>query len=215
MRRMMVTVLVGLCVSAALLAGAAKEKPDPVETLVAQGLARYKAGKTAEAIGDLQQAIALMQQSLQKGLAAFFPEAPQGWQAGKVESSAVAAAGTGGEGGSWTQVSRKYTRQADRLAVTVEMTNSPQLIQAQQGLSSMYRNPQMLQVLNQDPNRKVELVQAPGWFGWIVVEKGKTAQAAAYCKSCLLTVQVPKGDEQVLKTFWNAIDLKGLAAGGK
>jgi hypothetical protein len=212
---MLVTVSAGLCVSAALLAGAAKKKPDPVEALIGQGLAKYRAGKTAEAIADLQQAVALMQQSLQKGLAAFFPKAPQGWQAGKVESSAVAATGTGGEGGSWTQVSRRYTRQADKLAVTVTMTNAPHLIQAQQGLSGMYRNPQMLQTLNRDPNRKVELVQAPGWFGWIIIEKGKRAQAAAFCKGCLLTVEVPKDDEPLLKTFWSAIDLKGLAAAGK
>ncbi len=211
---MRTTVAIGLAmllVSAAIWAGDAKKKPDVVEALIAKGLAEYRSGKTQEAIADLQKAIAMMQKSLQKGMAAFFPKPPPGWEAGKVESTAMTM-GSGEQSGSWTQVTRRYARTKDKVTVTVTMVNAPRLIEAQKSASAAYRNPQMLKMLNRDPKTRIALIDQAGWFGWTVVNKGRSAQASAFSKGCLLTAQAGNDDEQALKAIWNAIDLKALAA---
>ncbi len=214
MRRTLVAALMLVSVSATLLIGADPKKPDPVEALITRALAAHKAGKTQQAVADLQQAVTLMQKSLQAGLASFFPKAPAGWEAGKIDSSTMAAA-SGADRTSWTTLTRKYVRKADKLAVTVSMINAPHLIQAQQTAAAMYRNPQMLQRMNQNPKQRISLVSAPGWTGWKVVQVGRRAQVTAFCSGCLLSVKVPKDDEKALDAIWKGVDLKGLAAATK
>ncbi len=210
MSRILTALVAVLMLSQPLLAETPASGPDPVETLVAGALKLHKQGKTAEAVEQLQQAIALMQKTLQKGLASFFPAAPAGWKAGDIESSAMASATDSG-GGSYTQVSRTYTRAADNVTVRISITNSPMLIAAHQAAAQAYANPQMIAAINQSGERKIELVRQEGWFGWIESQEG-SAQAFAACKGCMVTANVSNGELATLKRFWGAIDFKGLAA---
>lgn len=187
------------------------QQPDDVEKLITSGLKNYKGGNTPQAIADLQKAVALMQKSINQGLAGFFPAVPAGWQTDEIESQALALGSAQGSG-SWTMVSRTYTRQADDLRINLAMTNSPDLVANQQAAAEAYRNPMTLQMLNQDPNTKVEIIDQDGWFGWMVTSKGQSASITAFCHGCLLTVEASGDDADAVKTFWNAINLKGLAA---
>lgn len=192
--------------SAACLA----EGDKAVEGLITKGLAAHKAGKTHDAIAALQEAILLMQKSQEKGLAGFFPKAPAGWTAGELDSSS-AAFGTGEGGATYTTLTQQFTREEDGATVNVSLSNSNQLVEAHKAMAESYKNPEVLKMMNQDPNTKVKLIDKDGWTGWMTIEKDNSAQAIAFSSGCLLTVQVDKGDEATLELFWNAIDHKALA----
>jgi hypothetical protein len=122
--------------------------------------------------------------------------------------------GSAAGGQSFTTVSRKYTRAGDKLEVAITLTNSPQFVEgARQGIEVL-KNPAMLQMLNQDEKMKIEILEKDGWFGTLVVNKGSSAEASVYSKDCLLSIRVGKDDAQVLKTFWNAVDLKAASGAG-
>ena len=109
-------------------------------------------------------------------------------------------------------MSRRYKRESDGLKVEVTISDSPQIIQGQLQALKLYENPQMLQMMNQDPDRKVTLVDADGWKGWNTLEKGKRAQTMAICKSVMVMIEVRGDDEKVREAFWSGVDRKGLAA---
>ena len=69
----------------------------------------------------------------------------------------------------------------------------------------------MMQMMNQDPNIKAELIDRHGWTGWKIVEKNSRAQLIAFSRNCLLSLDASKADETALDTIFNAIDLKALA----
>ena len=144
----------------------------------------------------------------------FLPAAPDGWKADPAKSKS----GNWGAGESaitWTQATRRYHRESDGLKVEVTISDSPQIIQGQMQALKLYQNPQMLQMMNQDPNKKIELIDADGWTGWKTTEKGKRprTQTMAIYKSVMVMVEVRRSDdEQVRETFWNGVDRKGIAA---
>ena len=189
-----------------------------VEAKIESALKAYRSGQTGEAMSSLQEAIAMIQKSTEKGLAAFFPKAPEGWDASKLDSQSLSTGGSDNGGGSWTTLSQNFTRKKDPLKVTVTLTNSPQLIQAQKGMLAAFKNPEMLKALNADPNHQVKLIEQSGWVGLRQITKGKgqddkgKGEIAVYSDSCVLTLQVDSDDQAVLDTFWKSIDLKGLAA---
>jgi hypothetical protein len=143
----------------------------------------------------------------------FLPAPPEGWKA----DPATSKSGNWGAGESaiqWTQASRRYRRESDGLKVEVTISDSPQIIQGQMQALKLYQNPQMLQMMNQDPNKKVELIDADGWKGWKTTQKGKRArtQTMAICQSVMVMIEVPGDDEQAREAFWNGVDRKGIAA---
>jgi hypothetical protein len=186
-------------------------KDGDAEAKIQQGLTLYKEGKAGEAIVALQDAIAIIQQSQSKGLAGYFPKAPEGWEAGQLESNSVSS-GSGGEVMTMTTLSQKFTRKSDSLEVKVTLTNSPQMIQPQKTMLDNLKNPQILAAMNQDPDHKMKLVDREGWAGWQSITKDGQAEMAAFNGANLLNINVDKDDEKVLNQFWSAIDLKGLAA---
>jgi hypothetical protein len=209
-------VVIGL--TAALAVGQAQEEKDPdpkarVEALVQEGLKAYKAGKHQEAIQQLQKAIGVIQESAAKGLISFLPEPPEGWEA----DPATSKSGNWGAGESaiqWTQASRRYRRESDKLKVEVTISDSPQIIQGQMQALKLYENPQMLQMMNQDPNKKVELINADGWKGWKTTTKGKRSrtQTMAIYQSVMVMIEVRGEDEQAREAFWSGVDRKGIAS---
>ncbi|MHC4135843.1 MAG: hypothetical protein ACYTDU_04535 [Planctomycetota bacterium] len=205
-------VVIGL--AAALATVTAQEKKEPeaqVEALIQEGLKAYQAGQHREAIQRLQKAIGIIQQSAEKGLVSFLPAPAEGWKAEAPKSSS----GNWGAGESaiqWTQVSRRYKRESDGLKVEVTISDSPQIIQGQLQALKAYENPQMLQMLNQDPNRRIALVDADGWKGWKITEKGQRAQTMAIHQSVMVMIDVRSDDEKVRDAFWGGVDRKGIAA---
>ncbi|MHC4668485.1 MAG: hypothetical protein ACYTFD_08765 [Planctomycetota bacterium] len=208
---------VALALATVLVGVRAGEEPQPdasVEKLIQEGLAAYKAGRHEEAIERLQSAIRIIQQAAAKGLASFLPPAPEGWKADAPESES-GTVGSDDEAIQWTQVSRSYERESDELEVEITISNSPEMAQAQgAALMMAHENPQMLQMMNQDPDRKIALIKQDGWKGWTVTEKGDSAQTLAIHESTLVMVNVSGDDDKVRDTFWSSLDLKGIAAAG-
>lgn len=203
--------LAGVVLLATAAWAAEKDAPADVEALIQKGLKAYKDGKVRDSVSALQEAIAAMQKSQEKGLAAFFPKAPAGFEAGKIESQS-ASYGDGASATSYTILKQTFTRASDDVTATVTLTDAPQMIEAQKARAEAYRNPGVMAALNQSPDTKVTLIDQNGWVGWKIISKGHDAQIAAYSGSTLLQVNLSKDDANLLDAFWNAIDLKGLAS---
>lgn len=219
MRWLSLWTLLAVCASVAAGPGRvlAESTDKDVEAKIESALKAYRSGQTGEAMSSLQEAISLIQRSAEKGLAAYFPKAPEGWKASKLDSQSLSTGGSDNGGGSWTTLSQNFTREKDPLKVTVTLANSPQLIQAQKGMLAAFKNPEMLKAMNADPNRQVKLIEQDGWVGLRQITKGKggsdkgRGEVTVYTDSCVLTMQVDSDDQAVLETFWKSIDLKGLA----
>jgi translation initiation factor 2 beta subunit (eIF-2beta)/eIF-5 len=186
-------------------------KDGDAEAKIQQALKLYKEGKAGDAIIALQDAIAIIQQSQSKGMAAFFPKAPDGWEAGKLETNSISS-GAGSEAMTMTTLSQTFTRTSDKLDVKVTLTNSPQLIQPQKTMLDNLKNPQIMAAMNQDPDHKMKLIDRDGWAGWQSLTKNGSAEIAIFNNSNLLNINVDKNDEAVLNQFFSTFDLKGLAA---
>lgn len=184
-------------------------KSAAVEALIQAGLKAYKDGQTQRAVAALQEAIAQMQKQQEKGLASFFPKAPDGWEAGEIDTQS-ATFGTGKGSESFTTLNRTYTRKTDQMEVQVSLVNSPQLVESHKAMAEAYKNPAMLKELNADGNKN-KMIERDGWIGWLTVSKDDNATITAFNKSYVLTITVDKPDEAVLNSFWMAIDVKGLA----
>ena len=195
----------------------AQDTDKDVEAKIESALKAYKSGQTGEAMSSLQEAISMIQKSTEKGLAAFFPKAPEGWKASKLDSRSLSTGGSDNSGGSWTTLSQSFTRKKDSLKVTVSLANSPQMIKAQKGIMEAFKSPDILKAMNADPNHQVTLIDQAPWAGLRQITKGKgqgdkcKCEIVVYSDSCVLTMQVDSDDQTVLDTFWTSTDLKGLA----
>ncbi|MEQ8767830.1 MAG: hypothetical protein RL885_28260 [Planctomycetota bacterium] len=179
---------------------------------IEEALAHHKAGEAQKAIEALQEAIAEIEKSQSKGLGTFLPKAPSGWKAGEIESNSMSFTAGGQGAGQFLQVTRDYWREKENGAreetIQVSLTNAPQMVQAQQAMANMYKNPQMLKALQSQPGKSVELIEEDDWFGWLVVENDD-ATVTAFCNGCLVTVT--GSNEKNIRMIWDGFDLKGLA----
>jgi hypothetical protein len=215
--RRIATIAAVLVVGVAVLWAADAAGPD-VEGLINKGLKAYKDGKTEEAIASLQAAIAAMQKSQEKGMATIFPAAPDGWEAGKIDSGSMSGASGGESTVSWTNISRRYTNKAkEDLTVTIALTNSDKMVEAQKGIVEAYKNPQVLAAMNASGKIAIKPIDKSGWAGFSVVNKESGGDAtlmvfkAGYC----LHIAVNKGDADTLELFWKAVNLDAVAKDSK
>jgi hypothetical protein len=186
-----------------------KDKAADVEATIQKGLKAYKDGKPGEAIAALQDAIAAIQKTQEGGLAAFLPEAPDGWTADKAEVSS-GAFGSGAEAVAITTLSRAYTRKSDDLRTRFTLTNSDKIVGSQKAMLEMFKNPDFLKTVNTGDN-KFQTFEQDGWAGWTSVEKGRKAEMVAFCGAYMLNIAVEKDDAAALQTFIKGTNLKGLA----
>jgi len=188
-------------------------KDQDVEALIAKGQKAYKDGKTADAIVALQAAITAIQKAQEKGLAKFLPTAPEGWEAGKVDSSSYAGSGGGGSA-AISNISCKYTKKDQKeTSVTVALIATKEMVEGQKSLIDAYKKDPAILKAMQTADTSFALVDQDGWAGWRTADKrNSSAQLFAICKSVMLTVEVRKGDAAALDQFFKAMDLKGLAA---
>ena len=95
---------------------------DDVTDAIEQASTFYDAGKTMEAINQLDYAAQLIRQARGNALEDFLPEPLAGWSAEEAESASAGSAMLGGG----TTVSRNYTRGGATVSVSF-VTDSPML----------------------------------------------------------------------------------------
>ena len=186
-----------------------------IELLTAEAVKSYKAGKLSDAVSQLQQAITAIQKEMEKGLAAMFPPAPKGWEAGEIDKGSAAMASA--QSTSWTNVSRTYTRKSDQVTAEISLTNSPQLMAGQKQMVEMYKNPQLLAMVNRSGQTKITPLSREGWSGLTIVSKeDDTAKAIAFSGGGnLVDIEISKADAQILEMFLKAVNFKAVPAATK
>lgn len=199
-----------LGLGALLIAAEDKDPKAEALALIDKARAEVVAGDGQEAIDYLQKAIAAIQSSMEGGFVAFLPKPGEGWTA-KEPTSSSGNWGAGANAVQFTTVERSYTRDKDELRVNVQITNAPQIVQAQGQALAMLKNPQMRAMLTQDPNRKVEILDEDGWMGIWTAEKDSGVELVAIQGSVLVTLRVRADDLPLAKQFWQGLDRKGLA----
>ncbi len=70
----------------------------------------------------------------------------------------------------------------------------------------------MREMLNQDPNLKIEEIKDGEWSGARVFTKGKDASAIALGKNAMVNLEIDKDDGDALGMLWGLLDLKGLGS---
>jgi hypothetical protein len=212
--RIRVAALGLLLLTGVALAG--DEAPDAdVLTAIDKGRAAFQAGNAQEAIAELTKAVGLIQAKATQGLVRFLPsrDAAQ-WELGEPDVQS-GSWGSGGSSFQWSQAQRTYTKKGDDgLTVSVMISNSPQLIEAQRGMLTMLKDPAMRKMLEAQPGQKVDVLDDGGWVGMITTQQDDCTLLAMHTK-ILVEVRVSRGDEKIAKEFWGAIDRKGLASAVK
>ncbi len=196
----------------------AKAPPaDPVKEAVTHidaGKAALLEGNTEAALDHLQRAIGLIQAGMQKRLEAFMPAAPAGFLKGEVNTNS-GSWGSGEQAVQITTVSCDYTREGEDesgMTVGVEFSNSPQIYESMKAMVEMYDSPEFRAAMAANPDMTLEKVEGGGFTGWLTVNKGESAQIVAIAKGLLVQINVSTDDAAVAKTFWAALDHKGLAS---
>lgn len=108
---------------------------DKVETRIQGATEAYQEGDYADAIEELESAVAEIQEKLNQRYLMLLPEAPAGWEAreGEAQTDRMALMGGG------THLIREYVRDEEQITVEM-MANSPMLA----ALNIVLNNPAML-----------------------------------------------------------------------
>ena len=216
MRNLLMASAVVVMLGVASVAQAADAKPDPkIVQKIEQGLKAYKDGKNAEATKALQDALTMLQKASASGLEAFFPDAPTGWEAGKVDTNTISMATQNGSV-SYTTLERRYEKKGgdDGQRITMTMFNSAEMVATQKQLIEAFTQADMLKALNTDGNQ-AKAIKQDGWVGWLQVQKNGDGQILMFSGATMLNLQSRKADAATLESFLKKIDLKGLAAQDK
>jgi len=216
MRNLLIVSAVVVAIGVAFVAQAGDGKPDPkITAKIEAGLKAYKDGKHVEATAALQEALAMIQKASASGLESFFPAAPAGWEAQKVDSNTMSMTGQDGKAFSFTTLTREYKQKKDggqRLTMSL-LVSSEMVGMQKQGIEVFITNPEMLKMLNAEGGTAKALKQ-DGWSGLLRAEKGGEATALLFSNSIMLNV-TGDVDAAMLEKFIKSIDLKGLAAQDK
>ncbi|HEX5138255.1 MAG TPA: hypothetical protein VFY93_14860, partial [Planctomycetota bacterium] len=192
-----------------LIFGPALAGDDGDEAVLAaidKGREAVKAGRTQEAIEELQKAIGLIQAKATRGLATFLPTRDEkAWEMGEVETQ-QGNWGSGDQSFQWSQVNRRYTKKGAENGpeVNVMISNSPQFIQMHQATLQMIKDPAMLAAMNQGDS-KISVIEEGGWLGMVTSQNGDCTILAVH-KKVMVQVEVQRGDEKLAKEFWTAMD---------
>ncbi|HMV39065.1 hypothetical protein [Plasticicumulans sp.] len=122
---------------AVLVAALPLAQADEVEDRVGRGLAAYRKGQYAEALQALAVASSAVQAKLAGEYRNLLPPAPAGWEAEDAEVRAITVPAA--DGGSGVQLSRRYFREEEELALEVAV-DSPLIA----GLDLMLSDPKLL-----------------------------------------------------------------------
>ena len=215
MRNLLIVSAVVVMLGVAAVAQAADAKPDPkVVQKIEQGLKAYKDGKNADATKALQEAITMIQKASASGMEAFFPDAPAGWEAGKV-NTIVANVGGGDTAVSYTTLERRYEKKGnDGQYISMSLLTSAEFVTGQKQMIEALAKPEMIAILNTDGN-KAKAISQDGWTGLLRTDKSGEGQIVLFDGATMLNLQSRKVNVATLEKFLKTIDLKGLAAQDK
>ncbi|MDZ7853265.1 MAG: hypothetical protein U5L98_11635 [Halomonas sp.] len=129
-----------LVASLGLVSAQAQAQTDEVVEQIELGLELYQEQEYGAAITELEFAINDIRKLVSERIAETFPEAPEGWSAGTVES-----AGGGGAaamfGGGGSMLEREYRQESGSGRMTAKLMIDNPMIQA---MSAMFSNPAMI-----------------------------------------------------------------------
>lgn len=115
---------------------------DPVVEQINQGLELYQEEEYGAAITELEFAINDMRKLISQGIAATFPDAPDGWSAMPVDASSENSGAAALFGGSMGRIlERQYTQDDGNGSLTATLTMDNPMIQ---GMAALFNNPAML-----------------------------------------------------------------------
>ena len=196
-------VIVMLCMSPVAMAA---DKPDPkIVQKIEQGLKAYKEGKDAEATVALQEAMTMIQKASASGLEAFFPDAPAGWEAGKVNTNTMNMAGQDGAV-SFTTLERQYEKKNDKKGQSISMMllSSAEMVANQKQMIDALSQPQMIDMLNAEGST-AKAINQDGWVGLLRVEKDGDGQILLFHGAIMLTIHGRKADAATVVTGKSSI----------
>ncbi|SEK66109.1 hypothetical protein [Halomonas daqiaonensis] len=130
-----------LVASLGLVSAQAQAQTDEVVEQIELGLELYQEEEYGAAITELEFAINDIRQLMSGRIAETFPEAPEGWSAGAVESAGGGggAAAMFGAGGSMLE--REYLQESGSGRLTAKLMIDNPMIQV---MSAMFNNPAMI-----------------------------------------------------------------------
>lgn len=171
------------------------EEQDPVIQTIEQALQEYKAQNYSNAATDLDYASQLIRQKKGEALAAFLPEALEGWTAREETSQATATSLFGGG----LTAERTYTKDDAKIDITL-LTDSPLL----QPMIMMFSNPLFAASAGQ-----FELIN--GYKGIIKYQINGGEINIVVNNRYLVTVKGIRVSRDDLLAYAKNINLKGIA----
>jgi len=179
-------------VIAAVLAGTVPASADEVEDSLEAALEAYRAGDIAGAKEEVDFAAQLIAQQKAAGLAAFLPDALDGWEKSETDTGGAAAAMFGGG----SMASATYSGESGRVEIQLMADN-----QIVASMGAMLGNPAMM--------GQMGTVKRKGRQKYVVTREG---EVQALVDNRILVQVSGSADAAAKEAYFDAIDLKGLAA---
>jgi hypothetical protein len=135
---------------------------DPVVEQINQALELYESQEYGAAITELEFAVNDMRKLLSEGIAATFPDPPEGWSAMAVDASSESSGAAALFGGSMgTTLDRQYTEDEGSGTLTATLTMDNPMVQ---GMAALFNNPAMLAA---QPNvERLRIGRESGMLKW-------------------------------------------------
>ena len=177
------------------------------QKLIAQAQEAIKDGRAEDAIDLLQKAIGALQSIEKAGLSGLLPDPPDGWSATEPQAQS-GNWGSGAQAFQWTTANRRYTHENEGTQVEITITNSPQLVTAQQQTIAAFKNPQLAKLLRQQQGQKLDIFDDRGWSGYSAKEEEPPGgNLIAIKEKTLITIRVHGGPATHLDVFWKKMNL--------
>ncbi|MBW1712362.1 MAG: hypothetical protein JRJ59_04360 [Deltaproteobacteria bacterium] len=147
--------------------GAGPAWADEIADQIELGLKLYKEGKIAEALSELDFAVAQLRQKKAEGMGVLFPDALPGWKAEEAQAESMGQAMFGGG----ITASREYSQESGPGRVKIEILSDSPMIQtfamlisnpallksSKKGKAKLVRVAKQKAVLNQEDSTSAEL----------------------------------------------------------
>lgn len=189
------TAVIILCLCMLMPSFVMAEEEDPVIQTIEQALKEYKNQNYSNAATNLDYASQLIRQKKGETLAAFLPEALEGWAASEGTSQATAASFFGGG----LTAERNYTKDEATINISI-LTDSPLL----QPMIMMFSNPIFAASAGQ-----FELIN--GYKGIIKYQNNGGDVTIVVNNRYLVTVKGQRVSRNDLMSYAKNINLKGIA----
>lgn len=194
-------------------AGAAEAANDGVPDLIEQGRRAYADGDLAEALKAFQQVTAELEDRARARLDVFLPKPPEGWVVTSTVNQTSAV-----EGGAETErvihIKRVYTRRSDGVEMLVLVSNERDRLRGLRETFAHLGDPTGHARANRNPDEEYRLEKRHGWPVAIRVTHAphKFVNMSSANNDVAVIVQSAGADEGTVRRFFNAVDLRRLAA---